>query len=145
MAGGLNRSPQPGNQSHQTGISQNPQAMALIHKLDSLPIRDLETRVTAWRENLPALENRVQELLSLASRQPEMMPAYTRTKQDLDQNKFLYIKSQEILNRKHLAQSQMAQAQAHQAQAQAHAQAQAQAQAQARMTPTLGEPARPGR
>ncbi|CAE6442948.1 unnamed protein product [Rhizoctonia solani] len=142
MAGGLNRSPQPGNQSHQTGASQNPQAMALIHKLDSLPIRDLEARVTAWRENLPALENRVQELLSLASRQPEMMPAYTRTKQELDQNKFLYIKSQEILNRKHLAQSQMAQAQAHQAQAQAHAQAQA--QAQARMTPTLGEPARPG-
>ncbi|KAH7341951.1 hypothetical protein B0J17DRAFT_648693 [Rhizoctonia solani] len=137
---GLNRSPQPGNQPHQQNMVQNGQ-LALIHKLDSLPVRDLEARVAAWRENIPNLENRVQELLGVASRpgaQPEVTAAYARAKQELDQNKFLYIKSQEILNRKHLqAQSQIAQAQA-QAQAQAHA------QNQARMTPTLGEPARPG-
>ncbi|KAF8666715.1 hypothetical protein RHS04_09548 [Rhizoctonia solani] len=138
MVGGLNRSPQPGNQPHQPNMPQTNPGVALIHKLDSLPIRDLEARVAAWRDNLPALENRVQELLNLANRQPEMMPAYSRSKQELEQNKFLYIKSQEILNRKHIAQSQMAQAQAQQAQAHA------QAQAQNRMTPTLGEPVRPG-
>ncbi|KAF8754058.1 hypothetical protein RHS01_06334 [Rhizoctonia solani] len=65
----------------------NRPGVALIHKLDSLPIRDLEARVAAWRDNLPALENRVQELLNLANRQPEMMPAYSRSKQELEQNK----------------------------------------------------------
>ncbi|KAJ1307354.1 hypothetical protein OPQ81_001459 [Rhizoctonia solani] len=122
-------------------MAQHSQALALIHKLDSLPVRDLEARVAAWRENLPNLENRVQELLGVASRpgaQPEMTAAYTRAKQELDQSKFLFMKSQEILNRKHI------QAQNHIAQAQAQAQAQAHAQSQARMTPTLGEPARPG-
>ncbi|CAE6456791.1 unnamed protein product [Rhizoctonia solani] len=130
---GLNRSPQPGNQPHQQNIVPNGQ-LALIHKLDSLPVRDLEARVAAWRENLPNLENRVQELLGVASRpgaQPEVTAAYGRAKQELEQNRFLFIKSQEILNRKHLQASQIAQAQAH-------------AQNQARMTPTLGEPARPG-
>ncbi|CUA75946.1 Nuclear-pore anchor [Rhizoctonia solani] len=141
MIGGLNRSPQPGNQTHQPNIAQNGQALALIHKLDSLPVRDLEARVASWRDSLPNLETRAQELLVAASRpgaQPEMTAAYARAKQEFEHNKFLYVKAQEIINRKHMqAQSQLAQAQA-QAQAQAHA------QSQARMTPTLGEPARPG-
>ncbi|KAG8715379.1 hypothetical protein FRC11_004423 [Ceratobasidium sp. 423] len=143
MISGLNRSPQPGNQPHQPNMAQSAQALALIHKLDSLPVRDLEARVAAWRDSLPNLENRMQELLAVASRpgaQPEITAAYARAKQDYEQNKFLFVKSQEILGRKHLqAQTQIAQAQA-QAQAQAHAHA----QSQARMTPTLGEPARPG-
>lgn len=133
MMQSLNRSPQPGNPGHPA--QQNPQSVAIIHKLDSMPVRELEARVASWREHLLSTEARVQELLGVVSRPgvtPEAVSAFGRAKQDYEQHKFLFIKSQEILTRKH-------------GQAQA-AQAHAQAQAQARMTPTnIGEPARPGR
>lgn len=141
---GLNRSPQPSNPQHQDMGPQNPQTLALNHKLDSIPVWDLEARVAAWRDNMPNMEARVRELPGAASRPGatlEIGTGYARAKNDLDQNKFLFIKAQEILNRKHVqAQNQMAQAQAL-AQAQVHAQA----QAAARMTPTIGEQNRPGR
>ncbi|KAG9127873.1 hypothetical protein FRC07_008141 [Ceratobasidium sp. 392] len=129
MHQGLNRSPQPGNPSHPPGLAQSPQSVAIIHKLDSMPLRELEMRVANWRENLPNTEARVRELLAAIQRPgatPEIQAAFARAKQDYEQHKFLFIKSQEILARK--------QAQLHQ-----------QGQNSARMTPTnIGEPNRPG-
>ncbi|KAG8748158.1 hypothetical protein FRC10_008891 [Ceratobasidium sp. 414] len=125
MQQGLNRSPQPGNPGH-PGLAQ-PQSVAIIQKLDSMPLRELEMRVANWRDNLPNSEARVRELLAAIQRPgatPEIQAAFGRAKQDFDQNRFLYVKSQEILVRK---------------------QAQLQGQNSARMTPTnAGEPNRPG-
>ncbi|CUA75652.1 Myoferlin [Rhizoctonia solani] len=75
----------------------------LIQKLELLPAQDLEARATSWRESLPNLESWVQELLDVASRpdaQPEAMTEYARAKQELDHNKALFTKAQEILNDK---------------------------------------------
>ncbi|KAG9102610.1 hypothetical protein FRC06_001653 [Ceratobasidium sp. 370] len=125
MQQGLNRSPQPGNPGH-PGLAQ-PQSVAIIQKLDSMPLRELEMRVANWRDNLPHSEARARELLAAAQRPgatPEVQAAFARAKQDFDQNRFLFVKSQEILLRK---------------------QTQLQGQNSARMTPTnAGEPNRPG-
>jgi hypothetical protein len=130
MQQSLNRSPQPGNPGHPPSLSQQtPQSVAIIHKLDSMPLRELEMRVATWRDNLPTTEARVHEFLNAVQRPgatPEIQAAFVRAKQDYEQHKFLFIKSQEILSRK---------------QAQLH-----QGQNSARMTPTnVGEPNRPGR
>lgn len=134
MQQGLNRSPQPGNPTHQPNLTQQtPQS--IVHKLDLMPVRDLEMRVASWREHMTGARARMQELLAAVSRPgapPEVAAAFTRAKHEFEQHNFLFGKSQEILARKL-------------GQAQAQAQAHAQAQAQARMTPNLGEPARPGR
>ncbi|KAG8695481.1 hypothetical protein FRC09_009131 [Ceratobasidium sp. 395] len=127
---GLSRSPQPGNPGHPPGLGQVPQTVAIIHKLDSMPIRELEMRVATWRETLPNFEARARELALAVQRPgatPEIQAAFQRAKGEWDQNRFLFLKSQEILHRK--------QAQLHQ-----------QGQNSARMTPTnMGEPNRPGR
>ncbi|KAG8710501.1 hypothetical protein FRC08_017078 [Ceratobasidium sp. 394] len=125
MQQGLSHSPQPGNPGH-PGLAQ-PQSVAIIQKLDSMPLRELEMRVATWRDNLPSSETRARELLAAMQRPgatPQIQAAFARAKQDFEQNRFLFAKSQEILMRK---------------------QSQLQGQNSARMTPTnAGEPNRPG-
>jgi hypothetical protein len=109
---------------------QAPQTVAIIQKLDSMSVRELEMRVAQWREAFAQAENRVREFIPMMQRPgatPEMHQMLGRYKQDYEQTRFLYQKAYEILGRK-------------------HAQQQLQGQNAARMTPTnAGEPNRPGR
>ncbi|QRV89493.1 ARID/BRIGHT DNA binding domain [Ceratobasidium sp. AG-Ba] len=130
MQPGLNRSPQPGNPNHPPGLAQPPQSAAIIQKLDSMPLRELEMRVTHWREGLALAENRVRELIIAIQRPgapPDVQTMLTRARQEYDHARFLFQKAQEILARKVNQQQQL------------------QGQNSARMTPTnMGEPNRPG-